>query len=325
MKPQKLITAALIYLVVIIAILSAVTLRARARVRDAERKAEAIAVADRKAKSADPEVRKEGEAEAAAARATTNAGTLTDPEAKPNFTLSTNRTYATTKNPRVWINYQGIKNLDFRVYRVSDPAKFFKQLDNPHELGEREKKEVTSSHRTSPSILERVRAFKSAAYRLFKNYLRGQLARDTRTTFNQKFRREKDRTPLNVADYARVPLLNPDQLVSSWREELAPLDYAYDTLMVPLGKRDPGVYLVEATNGDLRAYTIAIISDITIINKAAPNGDMLVYAADRKTGAPREGVQVEIAKAQKTFATGTTDQSGVFHTRIEKEKAEPQS
>jgi len=323
MKPQKLITALAVYLLIAIAITSVVTLRARARARDTERRAQEIATAERKVKSDDPEVRREGEAELATARARTEAGTLTDPEAKPAFTLSTNRTYGTAKNPRVWINYQGIKNLDFRVYRVSDPAKFFKQLDNPHELGEREKKEVASSHRTSPSILERLRTFKSAAFRLFKNYLRGQLARDTRTTFNQKFRKEKDRTPLNVADYARVPLLNPDQLVSSWREELAPLDYSYDTLMIPLGKRDPGVYLVEAINGDLRAYTIAVISDLTVINKAAPNGDMLVYAADRKTGAPRAGVSVEIARSQKTFATGTTDKNGVYHTRIEKEKTQP--
>ena len=240
MKPQKLITAIAVYLLIAIAITSVVTLRARARARDTERRAQEIATAERKVKSNDPEVRREGEADLAAARARSDSGSLTDPEAKPAFTLSTNRTYGTAKNPRVWINYQGIKNLDFRVYRVSDPAKFFKQLDNPHELGEREKKEVASSHRTSPSILERLRTFKSAAFRLFKNYLRGQLARDTRTTFNQKFRKEKDRTPLNVADYARVPLLNPDQLVSSWREELAPLDYSYDTLMIPLGQARAG-------------------------------------------------------------------------------------
>src|SRR5215213_8316730 len=139
MKLQKLITAALIYFAVIIAATSVVTLRARARVREAERKAQAIAAAERKAKSADPEVRREGEADAAAARATaaTDATATADPEAKPAFTLSTNRTYGTSAKPRVWINYENVKHLDFRVYRVNDPARFFKQLDNPHEMGER--------------------------------------------------------------------------------------------------------------------------------------------------------------------------------------------
>ena len=119
-------------------------------------------------------------------------------------------------------------------------------------------------------------------------------------------RRRRSPKPLNVADYARVPLLNPDQMVSSWREKLAPLENVYDTRMVMLGKRT-GVYLVEAVNGDLRAYTIAIVTDLTMINKTAPTGEMLIYTADRKSGAPREGVKVEVIKARKTVAKGTTD------------------
>jgi alpha-2-macroglobulin len=320
MKPRKLIAGVVIYVIVLIAIFGVVALRARAKARSAERKAEQIALAERKAKSDDPEVKKEGEAELARLEAGRASTVTADPEAKPSFSLSTNRTYGTSANPRVWINYQGVKHLDFRIYRVNDPARFFKQLGNPHEFGEREKKEAVASRSTSRSVLERVRAFKSAAYKQLKSYLREQIKRESRTTFNQKFRKESERTPLNVADYAHVPLLNPNQLVSSWREELAPLDYAYDTLMVPLTKREPGVYLVEATNNDLRAYTIAVISDITIINKAAAGGEMFVYAADRRTGAPREGVQVEIAKSQKTLATGTTDKNGIFQTRIKKEQ-----
>ena len=36
------------------------------------------------------------------------------------------------------------------------------------------------------------------------------------------------RTPLNVADYARVPLLNPDQKVKDWREKLPALEHEYE-------------------------------------------------------------------------------------------------
>src|SRR3712207_7564284 len=44
-----------------------------------------------------------------------------------------------------------------------------------------------------------------------KGYVRSQLQQNSRKSFNQKFRRddeddEANRTPLNVADYARVPL-----------------------------------------------------------------------------------------------------------------------
>src|SRR5260370_28382960 len=63
---------------------------------------------------------------------------------KPYFSLSTNRTYGSVDRARVWINYQAIDYLDFRVYRVKKPVEFFKGLNDPHQMGEREKTEVAS-------------------------------------------------------------------------------------------------------------------------------------------------------------------------------------
>ena len=180
--------------------------------------------------------------------------------------------------------------------------------------------QIISGLKKEPSALEKVRSFKVSVFKTIRDYFRNQLRRGTRESLNQKLNREGDRQPLNVADYARVPLLNPDQMVSSWREKLTPLDNEYDTRMVMLGKRDPGVYLVEAVNGDLRAYTIAIVTDLTMINKTAPTGEILVYAADRKSGAPRDGVKVEVIKAKKTVAQGVTDKNGLLRTRVEKPK-----
>ena len=65
-----------------------------------------------------------------------------DPHAKPFFSLHTNRTYATTDRARLWVNYRGVGDLDFRVYKVKDPVKFFRGLDNPHQVGEDEEAEV---------------------------------------------------------------------------------------------------------------------------------------------------------------------------------------
>jgi hypothetical protein len=286
MKLRNYFTITIIYLAVIAATLSLATLRMRAQ---GERGAQPAA-------SPQP-----------------------SPSVKPFFSLSTNRTYGTGDRARVFINYQGIDHLDFRVYRVKDPVKFFKQLNNPHQMGEREKTEVAASYQQKPSVLEKVRAFKGSVFNSVKNYFRHQLQRESRTAFNQKFRNEGDRLPLNVADYARVPLLNPSQLVGSWRERLSPLENEYDSRMVTLGKREPGVYLVEAVNGDLRAYTIAVVTDLTMISKTTPEGEMLVYTVDRKTGAPREGLNVEVVKGKKTLATGITDRSGILKTRIKKE------
>jgi uncharacterized protein YfaS (alpha-2-macroglobulin family) len=243
---------------------------------------------------------------------------------KPFFSLATNRTYGAAENPRMWVNYRGVDKLDFRVYRVNDPQRFFTQLSNPHQMGEDEQpEEVTSTQKRKPSFLERLRAVKSWAYSGLRNYLRTQLNSDTRHSFNQKFRStEGRRTPLNVADYARVPLLNPNQLVTTWREPLAPLEYEYDRRMIPLGKQEPGVYLVEAVANDLRAYTIVVVTDLAMVEKSSANGELLVYAVNRVTGEPQANALVTIVKAQKTVTTGTTNAEGLFRTRVQKAKSE---
>ena len=117
---------------------------------------------------------------------------------------------------------------------------------------------------------------------------------------------------MNVADYARVPLLNPDQKVKDWREPLPALENEYDSRMITLGKIDPGVYLVEAVNGEQRAYSLAIVTNLTMIEKTNKHGQVLVYIVDRKTGAPHEGVNVEVTNAKNSLATGNTDKSGLF-------------
>lgn len=245
--------------------------------------------------------------------------------AKPFFSLTTNRTYGTSERPRLWLNYRDIDAIDFRVYRVNDPTKFFRQLDNPHQFGSDEEGEFESFYRKrKPTFLERVRAFKSGFYNVFRDYFRAQLKHESRKSFNQRFRApdelkeaEVQRTPLNVADYARVPLLNQDQLVRGWREKLPPLDNEYDRRSIPLGQREPGVYLVEAVNGDLRAFCVTIVTDLTMIEKTSADGQLTLYAVNRQTGAPRAGVQVQVLQGKDTLTMGTTDNQGILRTKVE--------
>ena len=250
-----------------------------------------------------------------------------DEHAKPFFSLHTNRTFATTDRARVWVNYRGVDSLDFRVYRVKDPVKFFRSLDNPHQVGEDEQEAVGEMIKRKPNFLERLRQFKSWGYGIIKSYVRAQLQNQSRKGFNQKFRPEEDdtvyRTPLSVADYARVPLLNPDQMVSSWREKLPPLEDVYDRRMISLGKREPGVYLVEAVSGDLRAFGICVVTDIATVEKTTPDGAMLVYAVERNSGAPREGVRVQVIRGTDDITAGTTDKRGLLNLKVEDKKKKP--
>jgi hypothetical protein len=106
----------------------------------------------------------------------------TSVETKPFFSLATNRTYATSENARLWLDHRGIDSLDFRVYRVNDPQKFFSQLNNPHQMGEDEQEEVVPNVSRKPSVLERVRAVKVWAYAGIRNYFRGQLKQNTQVS-----------------------------------------------------------------------------------------------------------------------------------------------
>ncbi len=274
---------------------------------------------------------RQGRVKAARQDSSTESASVQAPAASPTpgtpgtkrvkFSLSTTRAYGTNEPARFYVNYLGVETLDFRVYRVDNPFLFFRQLENPHVMGEEEYAEVSDvSTRVGrqPSALERVRAFKRRIYQRIKSYIRGQLTRKSRTAFNDRFMTGEQR-PLFEADFARMPLLNPDQMVRSWRQVLTPMANEYDTRMITLGKRDAGVYLVEAVSGDLRAYTIAVVTDLTVVQKTTSDGHLLVYAVDRQSGEPRGSVNIEVVRRGKVLASGTTNVEGVFRATVERD------
>jgi uncharacterized protein YfaS (alpha-2-macroglobulin family) len=243
------------------------------------------------------------------------------PAVKPRFSLSTSRTYSSDEKAHVYVSYQGINSLDFRLYQVKDPFKFFRQLNNPHQMGEEDREgvaAVAAAIDRKPSFLERVRSFKRSVHSTVKNYFRSQLRTQARVAFNGKFR-SGDSLPLDYAEYASLPFLNQDQLRARWRQTLPDLANEYDTRVITLDQREPGVYLVEAVNGDLRAYTIAVVTDMTMITKTSKDGDLIVYTVDRDSGEPRRSAKVQVVRNGRVLAGGSTDRDGILRARIPKE------
>jgi uncharacterized protein YfaS (alpha-2-macroglobulin family) len=107
-----------------------------------------------------------------------------------------------------------------------------------------------------------------------------------------------------------VPLLNPDQLVTSWRE-LLPNRRDAEVRRVPLDVPGPGVYLVEAVHELLRAYTIVTVSDIGVVTKTSP-GQVVLFAANRFSGEPASGCELRVVAAQQPIAEGRTSNDGLF-------------
>ncbi|HEX7639213.1 MAG TPA: MG2 domain-containing protein, partial [Burkholderiaceae bacterium] len=80
-------------------------------------------------------------------------------------------------------------------------------------------------------------------------------------------------------------------------------------VFVPLGKRPPGLYLVEAIAGSYRATTLLFVSDSVALTKVS--GDqMLVWSAGRRDGAPVPGTRVVWTDGLGALKTGTTDATG---------------
>ena len=134
--------------------------------------------------------------------------------------------------------------------------------------------------------LERFHAWKHRIWAWFRDFIRAQFSPDSRHEI-RLWRAGETAPPKKgpqATEYAQVPVLNQQQLVSEWKWAV-PKGERWQSQQVTIPVRDKGVYLVEATNGTLRAYTIVVVTDIAIITKAAP-GRLLYYVVDRTTGDP---------------------------------------
>jgi len=232
-------------------------------------------------------------------------------EAGPAFSLVSDHIFTTRERPAITVMFRHVSSLDFRIYRVRDPLQFFAQLREAHALGS--EKPLVPQERT---WLERLASWKAGIRDRLRGFLRGQLS----PAYRQRRREQADTAQIAVRrvvrynTFTQVPLLNPQQLVSSWREIL-PLTRDTEARRIPLDVREPGVYVVEAVNGPEKAYTIAVVSDLGIVSKASP-GQVLAYVANRFSGEPVPGCDVRTLADQKVAATGATEPDGTYEAAL---------
>ncbi len=81
-------------------------------------------------------------------------------------------------------------------------------------------------------------------------------------------------------------------------------------VMIPLGKRAPGLYLVEAMVGEHRAVTLVFVSDSIAVTKVSSQ-QMLVWVADRVNGKPVSGAKTVWTDGVGVLSSGSTDARGV--------------
>lgn len=238
-------------------------------------------------------------------------------EDRPAFSLSTSEVYTTKDAPSFYLTFRRVPHLDFRVYKVRDPFAFFSNLRDPHQLGSGDAE--VQQERT---WIERLADWKCGQRQSVQRFARAQVSRPYRAARRAATDRTivTQRVVLNANTFAQVPLLNPDQVVTTWRE-LLPNRRDAEVRRVPVDLRPPGIYVVEAVNDLLRAYTIVIVSDVGLVTKTSP-GQMLFFAANRFTGEPVAACAVRVIVSQKTVAEGRTSADGLFEAVLPEQQME---
>src|SRR5262245_8032529 len=229
---------------------------------------------------------------------------------QPYFSLSSSRTFAPGEKPSIQMWSQNIDSLEFRVYRVKDPVLFFQKLQDVHRFGTgaepRKAKQVT--------LIERFHQFKARARKTVRNSFRAQYTADSRESI-RGWLSANNRQPINpVTNYPGLPLLNSQQVVSVWRQNVA-RGHRWESEGIPIPVNDKGLYLVEAAHETLRAYTVVVITDLAIVTKTAP-GRVVSFVTDRSTRAPAANCPLLVWSGKKEIARVRTDSAGLADIKL---------
>ena len=238
-------------------------------------------------------------------------------DSRPAFSLSTSEVFTTRDAPNFYLTFRRVEQLDFRVYKIRDPFAFFSGLDDPHQLGTSE-----ADVEQERTWIERIADWKRDQRQGVRRFARSQASheyRAARRAVNDQAE-VSQRVVLNATTFAQVPLLNADQVVTTWRE-LLPNHADAEVRRVPVELKQPGIYVVEAVTALLRAYTIVMVSDVGLVTKTSP-GQMVVFAANRFTGEPAADCNVRVIFAKKTIAEGRTNTDGLFEAKLPDERME---
>ena len=241
-----------------------------------------------------------------------------DADAQPAFSLASSHIATTRERPVVDLLFRRVSSLDFRVYRVNDPLKFFAGLRDPHALGSE-----TPLVPQEQTLIERMARWKAARRQRILSFVRGQFSHRYRVARRETAAKTQIalRQPLEYRQFAQVPLLNRPQLVTSWRERL-PMVRDTEVRRIPLDLPGEGVYVVEAVSGPFKAYTVVIVSDLGLVTKASP-GQLVMFAANRFTGEPAPaGCPAQVIANRTVVATGAIGADGTYEAAVPDTKPE---
>jgi uncharacterized protein YfaS (alpha-2-macroglobulin family) len=254
---------------------------------------------------------------------------------EPFFLLS-DASYGSTDEARVRLevpgrdaaraNLEAYSGVDIVVYRVPQPLEFLKRQPNLHRIevaGNYQGEGLANTMRYlwdswwKQSRLVWRRMFTPEA-RLAVTQTHPKLATSPTIHARTEFANHPQYKPLQgfeLVESFRYPLWHAEPiqppkgvtLQGSSSEFTAPRE---GNVMIPVGKRKPGLYLIEAMIGEHRATTLVFVSDTMAVTKVS-SSQMLVWAARRDNGAAVPDTRVVWTDGTGVLQSGTTDRQGV--------------
>ncbi|WP_051670236.1 alpha-2-macroglobulin family protein [Bryobacter aggregatus] len=222
------------------------------------------------------------------------------------FALTSNKTFAPGEKALIQMWAQGIKSLDFRLYRVEKAGDFLGQLSDAHSFGNR----VAELPKEDTAIAKFLN-WKCRLRSKSQLFVRAQFTPEARTSFRGRTETEaapKVEPATKGTSYAAIPILNDRQLLKTWKETVS-TKQRWDEQPVAVPVSEPGLYLVEATDGKLRAYTLLSVSGMAVLTKTQP-GQAIARVVDRISGQALAGVDVEFRSQKQSHGVFKTDLGG---------------
>jgi uncharacterized protein YfaS (alpha-2-macroglobulin family) len=249
------------------------------------------------------------------------AQSLPAPDRPVSFNLSTSRSFAPGEQPTFHLYTHNVDALEFRVYRVGDPVKFLENLRELHSFGP-EASLLAPEQIDERSWLERFHDWKHRLWEEIREFFRQQFSPSTRHAIRDRQSSiVRHSRIISQAEFAQVPLLNRSQLVSRWRLQVPPT-FITDNNKLVAPKLDAGLYLIEATDGRYKAYTMLMVTRMALVTRTT-GGQVMAFVVDRATGQPMAGVKVDAGVGQKLLASADTDAGGIAELALPEDKSSP--
>jgi len=102
------------------------------------------------------------------------------------------------------------------------------------------------------------------------------------------------------------------RLVKEWTEEFKDIQN-WQSPQVKFGATEPGVYVLEGEHDEVTLAVTMFVAQNGLVTKAAP-GKLVVFAQDRASGKPVQGMKVRALNSKEARCDGVTDANGLYVT-----------